>query len=338
LGIILKRHHLYYLLVLFLIQSCCPHKFIPSSEAPPPPPAFCVPEKIRVALVLGSGGVRGLAHVGVIEELKNAGVDFDLIIGCSAGSLVGALYADCPDICHVQHAVGCMNTDTMLDINIWEARFGLSQGTSLLRVLDENLDAETFEELQIPLIVVATDIYSGELVPIGSGDLVKAVRASCSIPLVFVPVELHGRILVDGGVINPVPVCLAKELGADIVIAVDLCELLPTTFPTNLFGIASRSTEIAFLWQNSICVRDADVIIRPKMCGIGTFDDSQREVLLEAGRQAAREAIPKIQRLLCKLPPKAPCCQGMKLVQLNCYNPVMPAIDTSLEYSIAEAE
>lgn len=290
---------------------------MPTADPPPLEP-FCVPEKIRVALVLGSGGVRGMAHVGVLEVLEEAGLPIDLIVGCSAGSLVGALYADNPDICCVKRAVAKMKTNTLLDLDLWNCRFGLCQGRSMRKVLDDNLTADYFCQLKIPLVIVATDLHTGELVPIGNGPLVKAVEASCAIPFVFCPVEYSGRILVDGGTINPVPVVVAKELGADIVVAVDLCELLPTTFPTNLFGVAARSAEIAFQWQNGICTRNADVVIRPKMCGVGAFNDKAKSALYQAGREAALEALPYICDIIDQLGSK---CQTTRLVSLPCYNP-----------------
>lgn len=296
----------YLLLILLLIlSSCCPEKFFPC-DCPPPLGEVCFSKKPRIALVLGSGGVRGMAHVGVLEVFEEAGIPFDIIVGCSAGSLVGALYADNPDSQAVKCALSKLKTDSILDINLWECRFGLSQGTSFKKVLKRNLNSRCFEDLQIPFVLVATDLWTGELIPLGNGDIINSVRASCSIPFVFVPVAIKGRVLVDGGVINPVPVVLARDLGADIVIAVDLCELLPTTFPTNLFGVAARSTEVAFLWQSDRCTLGADIIIRPKMCQVGTFDDSKKEFLLSAGREAALQALPKIYELLNQLPPEDP--------------------------------
>lgn len=307
-----------YLLCFCLLTGCSAKQYIPC-EDPEPPASFCVPEKIRVALVLGGGGVRGMAHVGVIEELVNANIPIDLIVGCSAGSIVGALYADNPDIEHIKCAVWGLRTDSICDINIFTCRYGLSQGGAFHRVIDQHLEAECFEELKIPLVVVATDLYSGELVPLGSGDLVTAVQASCALPFVFVPCEHNGRILVDGGVINPVPAKVAKDLGADIVIAVDLCELLPKTFPQNLFQIANRSAEISYMWQNQACTRFADFVIRPKTCGVGTFNDKMKRQIYEAGRCAAQEALPAIlERIQCIDPYP---CQTVRQVTLGCYEP-----------------
>lgn len=324
------------LTTLCLLGCGCPHKYIPKTEPDPLPP-FYVPKDIRVALVLGSGGARGTAHLGVLEVLENAGIPIDLIVGCSAGSIVGALYADQPCVEKIRKAVWDIRTNSMLDIDLWNCRYGLSQGSSMHGVLDTYLCSETFEALRIPLIVVATDLHTAELVPMGSGDLVKAVQSSCSIPFVFVPSDHMGRIFVDGGTINPVPVKVAEDLGAQIIIAVDLCELLDRTFPTNLFEVTTRSTEIAFMWQNERCTNQADVIIRPRTHGVGTFDSSNRTkwVLYEAGKKAAEEQLPLIKKLLAKLPP---CKPGPKTWQLVVPEPYLPHIEEGADLSIKDED
>lgn len=282
----------------FILHSCsCPQQFIIDDD-PPPLPLCHVPEKIRLALILGGGGAKGFAHVGVLEEFEQANIPIDLIVGCSAGSLIGALYADCPNAAYVKKLIDPWKSKWFLDINIFKARFGLSQGDSMHRILECSLHAKTFEELKIPLIVVATDLCSAELVTLGGGEIVPAVRASCAIPFVFVPVEVHDRIFVDGGVIDPVPVRVARKLNAEIVVSVDLRCLLPKTFPTNLFSVATRSAEITLLWQSETCIQDSDVVIRPDLGELGTFDDEYHEQMYQAGRRAAREAMPQILELL----------------------------------------
>jgi NTE family protein len=308
------------LYALIFLTACYPNRFVPNND-PSPICSVCVPEKIRVALVLGSGGVRGMAHVGVIEELKNAGIPIDLIVGCSAGSMVGALYADNPNIEEVKQIVWDVRTDSLLDLDLWNCRYGLSQGRSMRSALNKHLSAKTFEDLKIPLVVVATDLYSGELVPIGSGDLVNAVQASCSIPLMFVPCECMGRILIDGGVVNPVPANVARDLGAQVVISVDLCELLPKTFPSNLFQIATRSAEIAFMWQNDLCNQYSDVIIRPRTTGIGTFNDKMKWQIYQAGKRATREKIPFLKKILGENNLKDSTHDEKRMVHLHCYLP-----------------
>ena len=288
----------FFSLFLILLSGCfSPQKFQPC-ENPPPLPSCHVPERIRLALVLGGGGAKGIAHIGVLEEFEKACIPIDLIIGCSAGSMVGALYADHPNAEYVYSIIKPMRKKHLLDINLWTARYGLSQGHNLRYHLERCLSVRHFQDLKIPFMLVATDLFSGELVTIGGGEIVPAVQASCSIPFVFVPVQLHGRILVDGGVIDPVPVRVARDLNADIVVAVDLRGLLEPTFPTNLFGVAKRSAEITLLWQSEGCIQDADVVIRPALQDISCFDDSSHEVIYEAGRRAAREAIPHILELL----------------------------------------
>lgn len=284
--------------------------------------------------MLGSGGIRGMAHVGVIEELVDAGIPIDLIVGCSAGSIVGALYADKPSVDHIKHAVWDMKSDSIFDINLWNCRYGLSQGKNFYRILDDHLEAETFDELKIPLVVVATDLYSGELITLGSGDLVKSVQASCSIPFFFVPRDYLGRILVDGGVVNPVPAMVARDLGADLIIAVDLCELLPKTYPKNLFQVFDRSTEIVFMWQNQVCSSHADFVIRPKTCGVGTFNDTMKQLLYESGKEAAREMIPEILKKI-----DIACEQkgGFRLTEPICYTSLIAEEEALKEKLIADA-
>lgn len=307
-------------LALISLSSCCsPLQYEPCGDPCPPEPIE-LPEKIRIALVLGSGGVKGMAHVGVLEELEKAGIEFDLIVGCSAGSLVGALYCDNPCAEDLKGVVAKMRTSNVLDISLWSCRYGLSQGAFLNRLLCNNLTTRSFDQLKIPLILVATDLFSGEMVPIGSGDLVTAVQASCSIPFVFAPVKFQDRILVDGGVINPVPVRVAKDLGADLVIAVDLCDLLQQTFPKNLFGVAKRSAEIAFLWQNSACTKTSTIVIKPQLGNVSMFDDTSKDRLYEAGRQACLDAIPQILKTIEEknFPPYNP---ERRLISLPCYTP-----------------
>lgn len=267
-------------------------------DDPPPITQRVNPSSIRLALVLGGGGARGMAHVGVLEELEQANIPIDVIVGCSAGSIVGALYADCPKASYIREVLHPLRKWDILDINLWYARYGLVQGRSLCQLLKTRLSCHYFHELKIPLYVVATDLVAGELVCFSTGPLIPAVHASSAIPFIFSPVLYCGRLLVDGGVADPVPVAIARQLEADIIVAVDLKELLPKTCPTNLLGVAKRAAEIKFLLQSESCVREADVIIQPELCEVGLFDDKSHDLTYEAGRLAARRAIPDILELL----------------------------------------
>lgn len=253
-----------------------------------------MPDNIRLALVLGGGGARGLAHIGVLEEFERANIPIDIIVGCSAGSLVGAMYADCPNAAYCREILEPMNLKKFLDINIWKAWYGLAQGDAMRKTLQEHLTATTFDELQIPLLIVATDLYTGDLCTIGGGPIIPAVQSSCAVPMVYCPVQHLGRVFVDGGVIDPVPVCVAKRFDPEMIVVVDLECLLPRTFPKNIWEVGKRSAEITLLWQSKACLQGADVVIRPELDQVGTFEDGLNEVIYEAGRKAAREAIPQI--------------------------------------------
>ncbi len=286
--------HLFFILLILL--GCNTRYELP--EHPCPIPECVPPNQVRLALVLGGGGARGLSHIGVLEEFENAGIPIDAIVGCSAGSIVGALYADCVDLGTLKKILEPLRKWDILDINIWKCRYGIVQGRYLDRFLRRNLQSRTFEELNVPFYAVSTDLIAGELITIGSGPLIPAVCASAAVPLIFCPVFLFDRMLVDGGVADPVPVKAAKALGAHIVVAVDLSELLPKTCPTNLFGVASRSAELKLLLQSESCVQDADVIIRPELGCLSMFDTDHNEFAYTAGKCAAREAIPRIRELL----------------------------------------
>lgn len=287
---------------LFLLTSCkCNlqtyNHDIPCSAVAIP--AYCPPKKpMRLALVLGAGGARGMAHIGVLEEFEKAGIPVDLIVGSSAGSLVGSLYARNPNACEIKAELARLRKDDFLEFNLFIRCQALCYGYGLKKFLLKHLGNSHFEELQIPLVVVATDLYEGDLVVLGSGAVAPAVHASCAYPLVLSPVKVHGKVLVDGGVINPIPVQIARQHSPDVIVAVDISSYLPQRKPNNLFGVAKRCTEIQFLTQSNLCVGGADYVIKPELGEVGTFDHTYNEEVYLAGRHAARAAIPAIRQIL----------------------------------------
>lgn len=251
--------------------------------------------EVKLAVVLGSGGSRGMAHVGVLEEFEQAGLSIDLIVGCSAGSIIGAMYADDPDAARLKESVYSLSHRDMIDYTVLGMRYGLVLGKRLRSTLASKIKARSFEELSIPLVITATDLLTGDLLTIGGGELLPAIHASSAVPLYFHPVEAYGRVLVDGAVANPLPVEVALRYKPKTIVAVDLSALLPSELPRHLFGVAMRSLEIAFYHQSRVMVEGADVIIRPEMGEVDMFDDSAKKMTYEAGRRAAREAIPLIE-------------------------------------------
>lgn len=280
------------------LTSCGQKLELPKNPLPVPK---VIPKcSVKVAIVLGGGGARGMAHVGVLEVFEEQHIPIDAIVGCSAGSIVGALYADNPCSEHVKKALRPLRKWDILDFSLWHSRYGLVQGHSLRRFLSKNLKSRYFHQLQIPLYVVATDLMVGDVISIARGPIIPAIHASSAVPFVFAPVEIYRRLLVDGAVADPVPVRTARDIGADLIIAVDLSELLPKSCPNNLFGVAARSAEIKFLLHSTSCMSGADVVIRPELGDIGLFDDTHLEQVYQAGRKAAIDALPEIHALMAE--------------------------------------
>lgn len=288
--------------LFFLSAALCGcHTIKLAHNNPQEIPSYDPPEKpVKVALVLGGGGSKGLAHVGVIHELEQVGIHPDLIVGCSSGALIGALYADNPDTKRLEALLLNLKRSDLIDFSLLASRFGFVRGTSLERFLFTHLRARHFGELQIPLIVVSADLISGELIEFGKGPLVPALRASAAVPGVFNPVEYLGRYLVDGGVVNPIPVEIAKKCGAEVVIAVDVGEDLSREGPSHVIGVVRRGLAITHRTLADHVTRDADVLIRMDFQDLGMFSDQYNSQIYERGRQMTRAMLPAIKRVVEK--------------------------------------
>jgi NTE family protein len=264
-------------------------------------PVFETKKPVKIALVLGGGGSRGLAHLGAIKELEAAGLRPDLIIGCSAGSIVGALYADNPELTGLEETLLKMTRSDMLDTT-WLFRQGVVKGNALQSFLKKQLRAKTFDELKIPLIVIATDLFTGETIELSQQDLPIAIGASCAVPGVFHPVLLHGRYLIDGVASNPVPVEIAKKYGAEVIIAIDVSEKLPSAKPSHFFGIAKRGVEIMYQKLVEKSLIHADIPIRMEFQDVGMFCDHLNREMYEHGRQKMITMLPEIKKKFIKTP------------------------------------
>jgi len=254
---------------------------------------------VSLALVLGGGGAKGLAHLGAIEELERAGIRPDLIVGCSSGAIAGALYADEPDLRESVKTLISLRKGELLDYAYMNPVFGIVNGESLHNWMKKLLNAKTFEELKIPLIVVATDLLTGDVLEFSSGDLASSVHASCAVPGIFKPVFLYGRYCIDGGAAAPIPVEIAKKYGASKVIAIDLSERLSQESPKHLFSVTARSLEIAYRKFIEQSLAQADLAIRMNFDDLGaTFRDDLNEWLYEQGRLVIQEHLPTIRALL----------------------------------------
>ncbi|MSP53598.1 MAG: patatin-like phospholipase family protein [Gammaproteobacteria bacterium] len=286
-------------LVAILLAACAgsrPDITIPATE----PSTHLSISKPRVALILSGGGVRGFAHVGVIKVLQKAGVPIDLIVGTSAGSIIGALYADQANIDAVQTAVIRVGLSHILDFNNVPRSEGVFKGYQLQKFLLKNMKAKRFDQLQIPLIVIATDLKTGAPVKLDSGPIAPAVQASAAIPALFDPVFLYGYELIDGGVSDPIAVDMVQGYHPEVIIAVNLAEQLPAEIPRTAEGIYKRAFVIMHLNMNKMSARGADVIITPSVGTIQMFDIDKKTQLIHDGEQAAQKALPEIKKLLAE--------------------------------------
>lgn len=252
----------------------------------------------RVALVLGGGGARGFAHLGVIKALEEARIPIDLIVGTSVGSLVGGLYAADPKIDHLTTKVMKSSYPDYFDISLSQAICGPITGTRLQRFIVNNTHGCGFQQLKIPFIAVATDINSGKTIPISSGRLSLAINASCAIPTVIQPVQFSNVTLVDGGLTDPVPVDIARCYKPKVIIAVNITGDLVNNCKITMPSLIKQSLNIMMLTLTRYNLQNADVVIRPRVGSFSMFDLSKKEKLYRTGLSAGRKAIPRIRKLL----------------------------------------
>ena len=302
-----KFSAIYIILVLFITASCTTVKPRPGLVIPADIPPSAKIENVNVALVLGGGGSRGIAHVGVIEVLQENSIPIDLIVGSSAGSAVGAIYADNKDISKTKSILFGAKRNELLDFSFLElTRMFHSPTTPVVgqayeNFIFDNLKARQFSELKIPLAVVTVDSQTGEKFIITSGPIAPAVRASSAIPPVIAPVNLYHKSLFDGGVIEPVPVKTAKQYNPKIIIAVDISNLPEKSKPKNILDLTYKALWLSYYELSRMQSSMADVDIHPDLSGFGTFEDHRKEELYQHGRQAALKALPEIKAKLKKM-------------------------------------
>ncbi len=275
------------LFLIIFIFSCAPKEI-----KPPPKPA-------KIAIVLGAGASKGFAHIGVLKVLESNKIPLHMIIGTSAGSFVGSLYAYGFNAFELQKLSFAIERDDIIDLTIPDN--GFIKGERLVGYINRIMENKPMEKLRIPFYAVATDIQSGREVVFGSGNTGTAVRASCSIPGIFRPANISGRMYVDGGVVSPVAVEAARRLGADIVIAVDISSDVEASSPTGTIETILQAINIMYSKLAAIQISKADVVIKPKVGYIGSADFSKRHEATLEGEKAALEVLPKIQEIVNRL-------------------------------------
>jgi len=250
----------------------------------------------KVALALGGGASRGFAHIGVLKILESNNIPVDMVVGTSAGSFVGSLYCYGFKPYQIQKMALEIERGDIIDVTIPDN--GFIKGELLEDYVNRMLANTPLERLPKPLYVIATDIQSGKEIVFGKGGTGKAVRASCAIPGIFNPVMIGGRMYVDGGVVIPVGVDVAREYGADVVIAVDISSDLDNSQPVGTVETILQSINIMNSRMSSDQLSRADVVIRPRVGHIGATDFSKRHEAILEGEKAAISALPRIREIL----------------------------------------
>lgn len=253
----------------------------------------------RVALVLGSGSARGFAHIGVIKALEAAKIRPDLIVGTSAGALVGAFYAAGFTGAQMEELALKVRDIDIVDMGTGAKR-GMVMGDTLQTFINRATRDRPIEQLGIPFIAVATQLRSGEPMGFRRGDLGLAVRASCSVPGVFIPPKINDVEYVDGGLVAPVPVRIAREAGADFVIAVDVSSGPLNTTPVGIYEQVMHSFDIMGRSLAKIEAEQADVVIRPDVARIASTDFNARAAFIQIGHAAGTRFTPVVQEKMAQ--------------------------------------
>jgi NTE family protein len=288
------------LFLIALLTGCATYPVQNNFPQNEPSKAYFENQHPQVILVLGSGGARGFSHVGVLKILEQNHIPVDMIIGTSAGSIVGALYSDQPSADRVRKLLFEARREKVIDFSIVSIPTGPISGKGLQEFLTTNMHAKNFEQLKIPFAAIATDFEAGRLHVFASGPIAPAVNASSAAPPFFRPVKLYGRIYADGGLIDPVAVDVAKRFHPKIIIAVRLDSVLSKEMPTYSPGFFLRGFDMMLLQLSEYSARGADVVIVPEVGDINMFADSGRAASMDAGMDATRKALPAIKKLLAE--------------------------------------
>ena len=275
---------------LCLIMGAC-------ATAPTITPPASHPAKI--ALVLGAGAAKGFAHIGVLKVLESQKVPVHMVVGTSAGSFVGSLYAYGFDAYTLQKIALSLDKSDVAELTIPDN--GFIKGERLRDFINRMLRNSVMEKLRIPFYAVATNIKTGEPVVFATGNTGMAVQASCAVPGVFQPAVFSGSTYVDGGVVDPLAVDVARSHGADVVIAVDITSGIGDQVPTGTMDTIMKSVEIMYNKISRIPLSKADVVIKPQVGFVGSADFDHRSEAIMEGEKAAWAALPAINAILSKL-------------------------------------
>jgi NTE family protein len=287
------------LLAFVLALSAC--TIAPVKSADPPatantPDPVAAPKRLpRIGLALGGGAARGFAHVGVISALEEAGIKVDLVVGTSAGSLVGAIYASGKNAAQLQDIAMKMEEAEITDWTLPFFSRGILRGEALSQYVNRQVNNKLMESMSLPLGIVATDLKSGQGVLFQRGDTGQAVRASSSVPSVFNPVKIGDREYVDGGLVAPVPVRYAKQMGAELIIAVDISSAPEGNAADGTVAVLLQTFAIMGKSINEYALQGADIVVRPELVGVKSGDFTAKRRSIDAGKLAMQRLMPQLK-------------------------------------------
>ncbi|WP_018078346.1 patatin-like phospholipase family protein [Thiobacillus denitrificans] len=285
-------------LPLFLLAALLSACAVPPPAPTIPPPAPLPKPPLKIALALGGGAARGFAHIGVIKALEAQGIVPDMVVGTSAGSVVGALYASGMSGFELQNLALTMQENMLADWTL--PNRGVLKGEALQAFINQKVKNLPIQKMPKPLGVVATDLQSGEKMLFRRGDTGMAVRASSAVPGMFQPVEIGGRDYVDGGLTSPVPALVARSMGADFVIAVDISNVSRRDRLSGTLDVLLQTFAIMGHAISSHELEDADVVIRPKTGAVSSTDFEDRHLAILEGEKAAAAVMPKLKARLAR--------------------------------------
>jgi NTE family protein len=298
------KKYAYAILILLSTTACTGTKV-----APPTPPVVERPNA-KIALALGGGAARGFAHIGVIKALEAQGISPDIIVGTSAGSAVGALYAAGLNGFQIQELSMNMEEDQVIDGSgmyrcivetVISDKRGCIKGQALQDFINKNVKDRPIEKLNKTFAAVATNLSNGEMMVFRTGNTGLAVRASSSVPVFFQPVTINGQDYVDGGLVAPVPASVARTLGADFVIAVDISDRPQDRSTTGITDILWQTFSIFVQTINRHEQSSADIIVRPVTSGLPSTDVSGRNIAVLEGEKAVAIILPELKAQLAIL-------------------------------------
>ena len=286
---------------MLMVLAACTTVKPPEVVVQPEVPQVPAPRKApKLGLALGGGAARGFAHIGVIQVLEENGIQPDMVVGTSAGSLVAAFYASGKTGAQLQWLADSMDESQLTDWTVPFFSRGMLRGEALGRYVNSQLNGAKIEDLKIPLGIVATDLQTGDGILFRRGDIATAVRASSAVPSVFEPVRIGNKDYVDGGLVSPVPVRYARQMGADIVIAVDISSRPEDAKTTDMLKVLLQTFSIMGKSISQLEMAQAEVVVRPALPDVGSAEFTARQKSIEAGRAAMKMALPALKAALAK--------------------------------------